>query len=80
MVNIIDTGANNIVVNDARLLIYLKITSAETKGVDGKSIGISGVRRLKLSLESDSGQVDTSLGLKAVFVTSCPYNRIQYQI
>lgn len=73
---VIDTGANKIVVNDARLLTNLKITKAKIKGIGGKSIGISGIGQIKLSLRSNSGQVDTVKDLEAVFVPSCPYNLI----
>ena len=61
---VIDTGANKIVVNDARLLTDLNIIAAKINGIGGKSIVNSGVGQLTLTLKSDSGQVDTVLVLK----------------
>ena len=77
---IIDTGANRIVVNDARLLTNLKISSSAIKGIGGKTINIAATGKLALPLRSDDGTLDLVSDLDAVLVPSCPYNLIPPQI
>ena len=77
---IIDTGANRIIVNDARHLQNLVATSDKIKGIGGKCVRIAGVGTLSLSLRSDDGNIDVISGLNAVYVPSSPYNLIPPQI
>jgi len=51
--SIIDTGANRILVNDAKLLHDLTPTTDKVKGIEGKCVRISGVGKLSLHLKSD---------------------------
>ena len=73
---IIDTGANRIIVNDARHLQNLVATSDKIKGIGGKCVRIAGVGTLSLPLRSDDGNTDIISGLNAVYVPSSPYNLI----
>ena len=77
---VIDTGANRIIVNDARYLRNLVPTSDKIKGIGGKCIRIAGTGILKLPLRSDNGHLDMVSNLQAVYVPSCPYNLIPPQI
>ena len=77
---IIDTGANRIIVNDARHLQDLVATSDKIKGIGGKCVRIAGVGKLSLPLTSDDGSIDVISGLNAVYVPSSPYNLIPPQI
>ena len=77
---IIDTGANRIIVNDAKLLKQLNTTSDKIKGIGGKCIRIAGIGNIDLPLKSDNDLVDTLFDLPAVYVPSCPYNLMPPQI
>ena len=77
---IIDTGANRIIVNNARHLRNLVATSDKIKGIGGKCVRIAGVGTLSLPLRSDDGNIDVILGLNEVYVPSSPYNLIPPQI
>ena len=73
---VIDTGANRIIVNDAKYLHKLVPTSDKIKGIGGKCIRIAGTGILTLPLRSDNGNLDMVSNLQAVYVPSCPYNLI----
>ena len=77
---IIDTGANRIIVNDAKLLKTLTPTSDKIRGIRGKCIRIAGTGTLDLPLKSNNGDVDKITDLPAVYVPSCPYNLLPPQL
>ena len=77
---VLDTGANRIIVNDARLLHDLRPTSDKIKGVGGRCVRIAGTGRLILPLKTSNNKLNLVSDLHAVYVPSCPYNLIPPQI
>ena len=77
---VLDTGANRIIVNDAKLLQNLQTSTAKVKGIEGKCVRIAGTGTISLPLRSDDGHINMVPNLHAVYVPSCPYNLIPPQI
>ena len=77
---VIDTGANRIIVNDAKLLTNISPSRDKVKGVGGNCIRVSATGKLSLPLRSDADNVDVIADLEAVHVPSCPYNIIPPQL
>ena len=76
----IGTGANKIVINDARLLHNLIHASEKIKGITGKCMCIAGTGKIMLPLKSENGTINVVKDLDATFVPSFPYNLIPPQI
>jgi hypothetical protein len=56
---IVDSGANRVILNDAKLFKSFKAQRGAVKGVGGNPVSIIGTGTLELSLQSDEGTVDT---------------------
>ena len=77
---VVDTGANRIIVNDARLLTRFTPSSSNIKGVGGTKVKILGTGILTLHFKNDNGTSTSVRNLSAVLVPSSPYNLIPPQI
>ena len=77
---ILDTGANRIIVNDAKLLSCLSPSTTKVKGIEGHCIRIQGHGKISIPLRSDANEVDIIKDLDAVLLPSSPYNIIPPQL
>ena len=77
---IIDTGANRIIVNDAKLAYGYKVTDAHLKGINGKPTVASGLGFINLLLKSNDGRATILKRLPVVHVPGCPYNLLPPQL
>jgi hypothetical protein len=77
---IVDSGANRVILNNAKLFKSFKAQRGAVKGVGGNPVSIIGTGTLEQSLQSDEGIVDKIEIDNAVYVPSSPYNLIPPQL
>ena len=77
---ILDTGANRIIVNNARLMYGYKPATAQIKGINGDPTISTGTGFINLPLKSDDGRTLTITKIPVMHVPSCPYNLMPPQI
>ena len=77
---IVDSGANRVILNDAKLFKSFTAQRGAVKGVGGNPVSIIGTGTLELSLRSDEGAIDKIEIENAVYVPSSPYNLIPPQL
>jgi hypothetical protein len=78
---LVDTGANRVILNDAKLFEKdFSPIQGDVKGVGGNPVPIKGHGTHKIELISDNGLRDTIVIADAVYVPSSPYNLIPPQM
>jgi hypothetical protein len=77
---VLDTGANRVILNDAKLLKEFQPRTGSVKGIGGDPVTLGGVGSLRLPLKSDDGKVDYVNVNDAVYVPTLPYNLVPPQI
>lgn len=71
---IIDTGANRVIVNDAKQLKNFKAKDISVKGIDGRKTRSCGIGEFHMTLQSDTGKRTTIIFDDAVYVQQSTYN------
>jgi hypothetical protein len=77
---ILDTGANRVILNDAKLFHKFQARNGSVKGIGGDPVTLSGVGSIRLPLKSDNGSVDYVDVDDAVYVPTSPYNLVPPQV
>jgi hypothetical protein len=77
---ILDTGANRVILNDAKLFKEFQPSTGSVKGIEGDPVTLGGVGSPRLPLKSDNGKVDYVDVDDAVYVPTSPYNSVPPQI
>jgi hypothetical protein len=77
---VIDTGANRVIINNAKLFHEFRPTNGKVKGIGGTPVSLNGIGTVKLPLRSDDGTVDQVILRNAVYVPSSPFNLIPPQL
>jgi hypothetical protein len=77
---VIDTGANRVIINDAKLFHEFRPTNGKVKGIGGTPVSLNGIGTVKLPLHSDDGTVDQVILRNAVYVPLSPFNLIPPQL
>ena len=77
---VVNTGANQITLNNSSFMTNLKIIRAKIKGISGTGVQISGVGQHYVYLKSDASNSDSISIIDTVCVPSSPYNLIPPQL
>ena len=77
---VLDTDANRVIVNNARLIYGYRSATAQVKGIDGEPTTATGAGFINLPLKSDDGQILIIPKIPVMHVPSCPYNLMPPQL
>jgi hypothetical protein len=77
---VLDTGANHVIINNAKLFKHFKSRKGNVKGIGGAPVKLCGGGTVNISLKVDDGTItDVSID-DAVYVPTSPFNLISPQI
>jgi hypothetical protein len=77
---VLDTGANHLILNNAKLFIHFKASNGRVKGIGGDPVQILGTGSVRIPLKFDDGKVDYVFFDDAVYVPTSSYNLLPPQI
>jgi hypothetical protein len=77
---VLDTGANRLIINNAKLFAKFTASNGRVKGIGGDPVQILGTGSVRIPLKSDDGKVDYVSFDDAVYVPTSPYNLLPPQI
>jgi hypothetical protein len=77
---VLDTGANRLILNNAKLFIQFKANNGRVKGIGGDPVQILGTGSVWIPLKSNDGKVDYVYFDNAVYMPTPPYNLLPPQI
>jgi hypothetical protein len=77
---VLDTGANRLIINNAKLFAKFTARNGRVKGIGGDPLQILGTGSVRIPLKSDDGKVDYVFFDDAVYVRTSPYNLLPPQI
>ena len=77
---VIDTGANRVIVKDAKLLHNFQACSGGVKGVGGNPVSIPGKVLCQINLQADDDTSDSIEMHDAVYVPTSPFNLLPTQL
>jgi hypothetical protein len=77
---VLDTGANRLIINNAKLFAKFAASNGRVKGIGGDPVQILGTGSVRIPLKSGDGKVDHVSFDDAVYVPTSPYNLLPKQI
>jgi hypothetical protein len=77
---VLDSGANRVILNDAKLFKDFQAKAGNIKGIGGSPVSLNGIGNTNLSLKSDDGSMDLINLKNAVYVPTSPFNLIPPQL
>jgi hypothetical protein len=78
--HVLDTGANRIILNDAKLFTKFTPSKGRIQGIGGDPVALGGMGSTRIPLKSDNGLVDYLEVNDDAYVPSSPYNLVPPQI